>query len=480
MLFAMLHEWQLAAVAAAAATSSAPAARAHGSMRPTTGTLPGTISMQSFAAAGAGMSGSLTEDTASMVSGGYLRCKPCRKNFNTENALMNHEASKKHRECVVAWDRANGAPDPNGAAAASASPVSPDAAKATDEAESPSQPRVQVESGPRRDWAKELALAESEEELYRLYDEKIAASVKLDPVHDCLFCVHASEDISANIEHMVKVHSFFIPYLDHVVDVEGLLSYLGKKMAGATTCLQCNGAGRALHTLEAVRKHMIDKGHCSINMADEGLDEFYAFRADELNMGSDDEDDASWEDVGDGAVGGDDNDDAEDEETDADTKKSSSALIFRRPDFAPMVGTNPDEEEGHVTAMPHPELTLPSGKRLGHRFFNRYWRQTLPNDLVPLSEQQQLVRAGLGDVSEGIHGRALLKSTKLQSMYKSMQLTAATPQQQALAVAMCQRQLREEERQEKHQRRRMERMTTKTGIKNNNQAHYRDQIGFST
>ncbi|RKP02376.1 hypothetical protein CXG81DRAFT_10847, partial [Caulochytrium protostelioides] len=190
---------------------------------------------KSFAAAGAGMSGSLTEDTASMVSGGYLRCKPCRKNFNTENALMNHEASKKHRECV-----------------------------ATDEAESPSQPRVQVESGPRRDWAKELALAESEEELYRLYDEKIAASVKLDPVHDCLFCVHASEDISANIEHMVKVHSFFIPYLDHVVDVEGLLSYLGKKMAGATTCLQCNGAGRALHTLEAVRKHMIDKGHCSI------------------------------------------------------------------------------------------------------------------------------------------------------------------------------------------------------------------------
>ena len=48
------------------------------------------------------------------------------------------------------------------------------------------------------------------------------------PVNDCLFCNHSSRDIEKNVQHMTREHSFFLPSIEFLVDVEGMLTYLGK------------------------------------------------------------------------------------------------------------------------------------------------------------------------------------------------------------------------------------------------------------
>ena len=60
---------------------------------------------------------------------------------------------------------------------------------------------------------------------------------------------------------MAVAHSFFVPDLEFLVDMEGLLKYLGEKISVGNVCIFCNGKGRALHSLEAVRKHMVRALH---------------------------------------------------------------------------------------------------------------------------------------------------------------------------------------------------------------------------
>lgn len=47
------------------------------------------------------------------------------------------------------------------------------------------------------------------------------------PLTDCLFCCHHSRSLMKNIGHMTKVHSFFIPDVEFLVDLRGLIRYLG-------------------------------------------------------------------------------------------------------------------------------------------------------------------------------------------------------------------------------------------------------------
>lgn len=81
---------------------------------------------------------------------------------------------------------------------------------------------------------------------------------------DCLFCTHQSEDLVENLKHMSVAHSFFIPDTEYCTDIEGLLYYLGEKVANYYICLWCNDRGKTFYSLDAVRKHMVDKGHCQM------------------------------------------------------------------------------------------------------------------------------------------------------------------------------------------------------------------------
>lgn len=48
------------------------------------------------------------------------------------------------------------------------------------------------------------------------------------PITDCLFCPHHSSSLMKNVAHMTKVHSFFIPDIEYLSDLKGLIKYLGE------------------------------------------------------------------------------------------------------------------------------------------------------------------------------------------------------------------------------------------------------------
>jgi len=64
-------------------------------------------------------------------------------------------------------------------------------------------------------------------------------------------------------EHMAKVHSFYIPDMEHVCDLEGLVKFLGIKIGVYHVCLWCSS--KCYRDLQAVSKHMRDKVPMTIN-----------------------------------------------------------------------------------------------------------------------------------------------------------------------------------------------------------------------
>ncbi|KAF3698616.1 Zinc finger protein 622 Zinc finger-like protein 9 [Channa argus] len=153
------------------------------------------------------------------------------------------------------------------------------------------------------------------------------------PITDCLFCSNHSKSLVKNMAHMTKVHSFFVPDLEFLVDFKGLMCYLGEKVGAGNVCLWCNEKGRSFYSKEAVQSHMTDKSHCKLfTDGDAALEfaDFYDFRS-------------SYPDRKEGAV-------AEMEEELPDDR-------------------NLEYDDETL------ELTLPSGAKIGHRSLMRYYKQ---------------------------------------------------------------------------------------------------------
>lgn len=154
------------------------------------------------------------------------------------------------------------------------------------------------------------------------------------PVTDCLFCSQHSRSLLKNVAHMTKVHSFFIPDIEFLVDLRGLIRYLGEKVGAGNVCLWCNDKGRSFYSAEAVQSHMTDKSHCKLfTEGDAALEfaDFYDFRSSYPDRKEPD------------------NMETEDGELPGD-----HSLQF-------------DEETL--------QLTLPSGSVIGHRSLMRYYKQ---------------------------------------------------------------------------------------------------------
>ncbi|XP_006874501.1 PREDICTED: zinc finger protein 622 [Chrysochloris asiatica] len=153
------------------------------------------------------------------------------------------------------------------------------------------------------------------------------------PVTDCLFCSHHSSSLVKNVAHMTKVHSFFIPDIEYLCDLKGLIRYLGEKVGVGKICLWCNEKGRSFYSTEAVQAHMTDKSHCKLfTDGDAALEfaDFYDFRS-------------SYPDHKEG-----------DEPGEAEAFPSEKSVQY-------------DDETM--------ELVLPSGARVGHRSLMRYYKQ---------------------------------------------------------------------------------------------------------
>ncbi|GJY08601.1 cytoplasmic 60S subunit biogenesis factor REI1 homolog 1-like protein [Tanacetum coccineum] len=98
----------------------------------------------------------------------------------------------------------------------------------------------------------------------------------------CFVCDQEHETIERCMIHMHKYHGFFVPDVEYLKDPRGLLTYLGLKVKRDHMCLYCINC-QPFNSLEAVRKHMVAKGHCRVHYGDGDeeeeaeFDEFYDY-----------------------------------------------------------------------------------------------------------------------------------------------------------------------------------------------------------
>ena len=159
-------------------------------------------------------------------------------------------------------------------------------------------------------------------------------------LEECLFCSNISSSMETNVAHMTKKHSFFLPDAEFIADLEGLMIYLGEKVGVGHICLWCNEKGKAFQSVQAVQKHMLDKGHCKLVHEGDAVFEyadFYDYRS-------------SYPDYEETARG-------EGEGMEVDTEEVNPQVIA---------------DDGF-------ELVLPSGATIGHRSLMRYYKQNLPH-----------------------------------------------------------------------------------------------------
>ncbi|KNE56087.1 hypothetical protein AMAG_01929 [Allomyces macrogynus ATCC 38327] len=271
-------------------------------------------------------------------------CNLCNKTYANENGYRNHVQSKKHKERAIAADLGDDNPD----ALLTRQPKK----QLSQTVVTPATSATPISPAPASTDAAGAAVATSDvpmseaEHLDALADQKIKSAVKLEPT-DCLFCPRKSESMDLNLDHMTTAHSFFIPDIDYLVDLPGLLAYLAEKLTVGNACLWCYSPYHASHTpqttrglfksLDDVRRHMADKGHCKIQYedgADLEIADFYDFAS-------------TWEGV-----------DAQGAEGDADAEVGADG-------------------NGMFVDAESSQLVLPSGKALGHRDYRRYFRQNI-------------------------------------------------------------------------------------------------------
>ena len=297
----------------------------------------------------------------------------------------------------------------------------------------------------------------------------------------CLFCsVSAFTSIDENVSHMAAVHSFFIPDLEYLTDLSGLLSSLGERIAVENTCIFCLKKSREFRSLEAVRKHMLDKGHCKIAYDTESeklaVSDFYDFSSSYPSLPGEKKGsskrrrvqvvvpdtepvgDDSWEDVDDddgddgfdGVVEGSvtEPEDSEDEEDGSDDEVDGSQITYGDTVY---------------------ELVLPSGARIGHRSLRRYYKQSFANPLPGRVEDPNsgvgLVRRLIGDKENS----TLVPVKGAYGAFGSGTMTVrARNRGEAREAGRHIREFRDQKRREQFK--------TKVGFIHNHQKHFRDPL----
>lgn len=265
----------------------------------------------------------------------------------------------------------------------------------------------------------------------------------------CIFCNYSSPTVPLNAHHMERFHGMFIPEKNYLVNLDGLLQQLQDKVRQAHQCLYCD---KTKTTVFGVQTHMRDKGHCKIPYSTEEeqleIGDFYDFRS----TYSDDDDTPDDISVEDETIGGAklgarreaklSGLDGEDLEADLDgdgweTDSSASSLdsadltavpaeghihqferLSKHPHHSRHDPRNRHQADGwHSHAHKHThavfyddyELHLPSGKSVGHRSLNKYFRQNLHSypSAEERAEQLALEEGERGDQADYHEGHQL-------------------------------------------------------------------------
>ena len=265
----------------------------------------------------------------------------------------------------------------------------------------------------------------------------------------CIFCNYESPSTSLNANHMERFHGMFIPEKSYLVDLDGLINQLQQKVRDGNQCLYCS---KVKSTVFGVQTHMRDKGHCKIPYTTEeeqiDIGDYYDFRStysdDEASESGSDEERLGGAKLGarrPERITGSDGEELDKEiadgwETDSSASSLDSADLtavpaeghihqFERLDKHPHHShhdpRNHHQVDGwHSRAHKHThaaffydyELHLPSGKSVGHRSLQRYYRQNLVNYPTPEERIERLAieaaeRDEMDPDDEEGHGRVV-------------------------------------------------------------------------
>ena len=337
-----------------------------------------------------------------------------------------------------------------------------------------------------------------DEESVTLEEKLAAARSRLSPLH-CLFCAHVSSSLEDNLTHMSSKHSFFIPDAEYLVDPSGLVAYLGEKLAVDNVCIYCNGKGREFHTLDAVRKHMVDKSHCKIAYDTERdmleISDYYDFSssypdAEERRQRRKEERRATkraekaaaeaaegWEDV-ENDSGGDEVDEVVDEPPSSSSSSSSSPSSENEDsDDDDSSDTDSLSLEKQVTfGDSHLELVLPSGNRIGHRSMRRYYAQSFPGGASSrgVTEDPNSGRSIVRRLLADKHSALVPRRGGFGAYGAGTEVVKARNRGEAREAGRHVREFRDQKRKEDYK--------TRVAFVHNHQKHFRDpllQVSFS-
>ena len=293
-----------------------------------------------------------------------LHCQLCNKTFSSENAFSNHLSSKKHKD--VEANKAN-------------------KAKKQESLITESQFSNNFKRKDSKETDPENTESENAESLSHNGDDDDDEDDEIEEdtleVTDCLFCPHHSVSLEENLKHMTRSHSFFIPDLEYVVDLKGLVTYLCEKVGMGNMCLYCNDKGKSFFSLEAVQSHMVDKGHTKMNYDGDAVLEY------------------------------------------ADFYDFSSSY----PDYNPDEENEGDEIQGRESTLAVNEQTLelclPSGAKIGHRNMRHIYKQNLPPER---SHHSKVIQSIMADYKAlGWHGtiasaaRQKVKDVRLRNIQQA-------------------------------------------------------------
>lgn len=380
-------------------------------------------------------------------------CDACSKTYYSENAYQNHLSSSKHRanEAGAGGQRRRQDDEATSVMSSTFSLGEPTSvakeqfdSDAEDEfnqvIESLQKAKVSADQRPspvRRPTNPKPVAHSADDEMDEDAQSTTPSTSVAEPtwtMKSCLFCNFESPTLPLSMQHMERFHGMFIPEKPYLADLEGLVKQLQRQISEFHECLTC---GKTKSTVFGLQTHMRDKGHCKIPFSTEqdqlAIGDFYDFRSTYSDGEDDDMDDASdTEDDRGGArlgprrkvkVVGEDGEeidgdqDGEGWETDSSASSLDSADLtavpaghthqYERlkdhPHHSSRDPRNHHQADGwhsrahkptHAAFYDDFELHLPSGRSVGHRSLNKYFRQNLTNYPTPEERAERLAIEG--------------------------------------------------------------------------------------
>lgn len=438
-------------------------------------------------------------------------CETCSKNYFSENAYQNHLSSSKHKANLAAASHRND--DETKSVVSSTFSLGEPTKVAKEEVDSDAEDEFnQVIEGlqqskldPRPSPVKRPANPQPDKNGDAMDEDteetaSTATGNTKEPnwsLRSCIFCNYESPTVPLNAHHMERFHGMFIPEKQYLVDLDGLIQQLQFQVSKGLECLFCQ---KVKANVYAVQTHMKDIGHCKIPYSTEteqlAIGDYYDFRStySDSESDSDEEEETGGARVSKGDGEAENAEEADGWETDSSESSLDSADLtavpaeghyhqFERLSKHPHHSKDDPRphrqadgfhsrahKHNHAVFYDDYELHLPSGKSVGHRSLNKYFRQNIASYPTPEERaERQAITNGNDDerhFSDDDNSTVARMRRNRAVVPRGSGGMAGVPDKKKGSVQ------REEKRIQKGQMKDIKKRDLAYGIVKNNQKHY--------